>query len=249
MSILWEINRSLILASRLLLAAGVAVAEPVILEQVRLIDPDHGSVSDPVDLGVLHGAITPLAELPAGAKRVSTAGLYVIPGLAEMHAHVPPMRAGEQQIADVMILYLAHGITTIRGMLGESGHLVLREQLAAPHEAGAVILLGADAPQIFNVPGDSVHHELEIYVEVGMSPAEALATGTTNVARYLNQAERHGCLVAGCVADLVVLRSNPLEDISNAREIEGVMRAGRWFDRAELDELLDGVARRAAGKP
>jgi hypothetical protein len=47
-----------------------------------------------------------------------------MPGLAEMHAHVPPMRVGEQQVHDTLFLYLAHGITTIRGMLGETGHLV-----------------------------------------------------------------------------------------------------------------------------
>jgi imidazolonepropionase-like amidohydrolase len=125
---------------------------------------------------------------------------------------------------------------------------IRRALIRALHEAGAPILLGADAPQILNVPGDAIHHELEIYVEIGLSPAEALATGTTHIARYLNQSA-HGCLEPGCVADLVLLGANPLEDIRHARNIEGVMRAGRWFDRAKLDELLDGVAERAAGHP
>ena len=439
--------------SVLFLLAGTAIADrPVIFEQVRLVDPDSGTVSDPLDLAVHHGAITSPADVPGQADRVAGAGFYLMPGLAEMHAHVPPMRAGQQQIEDVLVLYLAHGITTIRGMLGESGHLVLRERLAsgeligprlltsgpsfnastvaspaaaadkaraqaeagydllklhpglwpdafqaiaataealgidysghisvavgldrvltsgqgsidhldgygqklvpadhplhgtdpglfavnlvaamdadripdlarrtaeagianvptqsllenwaiadveallarpamrwmpeatqqqwqdsltrirsqipegmaerfiairrelirALHDAGAIILLGADAPQIFNVPGDAIHHELEIYVEIGMSPAAALATGTTAVARYLGQAGRHGCLAPGCVADLVLLRANPLEDIRNSREIEGVMRAGHWFSRQSLDTLLQEVEQRAAGKP
>ena len=82
-----------------------------------------------------------------------------------------------------------------------------------------------------------------------MSPAEALVTGTTAVARYLGQGDRYGCLHTGCVADLVLLRANPLEDIRHVRQIEGVMRAGHWFDRARLDALLAGVEQRAAGKP
>jgi hypothetical protein len=120
--------------------------------------------------------------------------------------------------------------------------------IGALHEAGALLLLGADAPQILNVPGDAVHHELQSYVASGLSPAQALATGTINVARYLDQAGRYGCLQPGCVADLVLLNANPLEDIRNSREIEGVMRAGRWFNRASLDQMLEEVAARAAGK-
>ncbi|AKS42833.1 amidohydrolase family protein [Wenzhouxiangella marina] len=122
---------------------------------------------------------------------------------------------------------------------------VRRALILALHRAGATILLGADAPQILNVPGDAVHHELELYVAAGLSPAEALATGTTRVADYLGQSA-HGCLQPGCVADLVLLTANPLADIHHSRSIQGVMRAGRWYDRAALDEMLEDVARRAA---
>ncbi|MFU8831642.1 MAG: amidohydrolase family protein [Wenzhouxiangella sp.] len=423
-----------------------AMAETLVFENVRLVDADGNTVGEPTRLAVRDGFIVK-ADVVDQPDQVIEAGGYLIPGLAEMHAHVPPMRIGEQQVHDTLLLYLAHGITTIRGMLGETGHLVLRQQLAngeipgprlitsgpsfngnsvsspdaaramvraqveagydllklhpglwpeafqaisrtadrlgidysghistavgldrvlatnqgsidhldgygqklvpedhelygtdpglfainlvggmdaslipelarrtaeagianvptqslienwasgdidalmaresmrwipaetarqwreraeqirqqypeeagerfvdirrqliaALHEAGAVILLGADAPQILNVPGDAIHHELEIYVAAGMSPAEALATGTTNVARYLDQ-PAYGCLEAGCVADLVLLRANPLADINHTRQIEGVMRAGRWYDRAKLDELLEAVAERA----
>ncbi|MFW5816725.1 MAG: amidohydrolase family protein, partial [Wenzhouxiangella sp.] len=126
---------------------------------------------------------------------------------------------------------------------------IRRALIAALHEAGAVLLLGADAPQILNIPGDAIHHELETYVASGLSPAAALATGTINVARYLDQAERYGCLKPGCIADLVLLEANPLDDIRNSRKIEGVMRAGRWFDRETLDRMLEEVAARATGKP
>lgn len=423
-------------------------AQTVIFEDVRLIDIDSGQVSAPARLGVSNGFIVDADGISDPDHVIDTGG-YLIPGLAEMHAHVPPMRTGEQRVHDTLFLYLAHGITTIRGMLGESGHLELRQQLAngevqgprlitsgpsfngnsvsspdsaramaraqaeagydllklhpglwpgafqaitetadalgidysghistavgldrvlasrqgsidhldgygqklvpedhplygtdpglfavnlvdgmdpelipdlarrtaeagtanvptqslienwatgdidelmtrdqmrwiptetaeqwrqraeqiraqypgdagqrfvdirrqlisALHEAGAVILLGADAPQILQVPGDAIHHELEIYVQSGMSPAEALATGTTNIARYLGQSA-HGCMTLGCVADLVLLAENPLEDIRHSRSIQGVMRAGQWFDREHLDTELEAIAERAGG--
>ena len=437
------------LLTALLLATALPVAAQTILfENVRLIDPDSDQPGEPTRLAVQDGFIVAADSIGEPDLRIHHEG-FLMAGLAEMHAHVPPMRLGQQQVHDTLFLYLAHGITTIRGMLGETGHLVLRQQLAngdiagprlitsgpsfngnsvsspdaaramvraqaeagydllklhpglwpaafhaiaetadalgidysghvstavgldrtlasnqgsidhldgygqklvpedhplfgtepglfavnlvdgmdesliaelarrtaeagianvptqslienwavgdidalmnreqmrwippetaqqwreraeqirqqypgdagqrfvdirrqligALHEAGALILLGADAPQILQVPGDAIHHELEIYVASGLSPAEALATGTTHIARYLNQ-PAHGCLEAGCVADLVLLEANPLDDIRNSRTIQGVMRAGEWFDRERLDTELDAIAERASG--
>ncbi|QOC21848.1 amidohydrolase family protein [Wenzhouxiangella sp. AB-CW3] len=121
---------------------------------------------------------------------------------------------------------------------------IRRQLLAELHEAGAGILLGADAPQIMNVPGHAVHEELALYVAAGLSPAEALATGTVNVAMFFGQSG-HGCLEPGCVADLVLLEANPLEDIGHTETIRGVMRAGEWFDRERLDSMLEAIAERA----
>jgi len=121
---------------------------------------------------------------------------------------------------------------------------VRRALIKSLQSSGAGVLLGADAPQIMNVPGDALHHELEIYVEAGLSPAEALATGTVNVAEFQGQSAS-GCLRPGCVADLVLLAADPLEDIENVRRIRGVMRAGEWFDRERLDVMLSDVESRA----
>jgi hypothetical protein len=121
---------------------------------------------------------------------------------------------------------------------------VRRELIRALHAAGAELLLGADAPQIMNVPGDALHHELELMVAAGLTPAEALATGTSQVARFFKDPAM-GCLRAGCNADAVLLARNPLEDISAVRSIQAVMRAGRWLDRNELNARLEGIAARA----
>jgi len=124
--------------------------------------------------------------------------------------------------------------------------IALRRQLIRDmHAAGVPILLASDAPQVFNVPGDSALAELGIYVDSGLSPRDALATGTVNPARFYSAEDTFGSIREGLEADLVLLAGNPLEDIANVRRIEGVMVRGRWLDRAELDRLLEDLATRA----
>lgn len=113
---------------------------------------------------------------------------------------------------------------------------IRRSLVLALHRAGAGILLGSDAPQIFNVPGFSLHRELELMVAAGLTPFEALRAGTTNVAQFLGL--RTGVIETGYEADLVMLDSNPLEEIASTRRIHGVMLRGAWHSRAEIDALL-----------
>lgn len=118
-----------------------------------------------------------------------------------------------------------------------------RALIASLHEAQAGLLLGSDAPQIMNVPGFSVHHELAFLVDAGLTPLEALRTGTVDVARFLGETDR-GEVAAGHLADLVLLAANPAEDIAATAGVRGVMRAGRWYSRAELDALLADIRTR-----
>ena len=108
---------------------------------------------------------------------------------------------------------------------------------------GAGLLLGSDSPQIFNVPGFAIHRELEYLVDAGLTPFEALQTGTANPAIFFGQANEFGVVKTGARADLILLDANPLEDITNTRRIHGVMVGGRWLPRSELDDLLDSLAR------
>ena len=75
-------------------------------------------------------AVGPAASVsvPAGARRVDGRGKWLTPGLAEMHGHVPPPSAPAQTTQDVLFLYVANGITTVRGMLGAPGQLELRRR-------------------------------------------------------------------------------------------------------------------------
>jgi len=99
------------------------------------------------------------------------------------------------------------------------------------------LLLGCDAPQIFNVPGFSTHNELAYLVDCGLTPYQALKTGTVNVANYL-ALENAGIIRVGAVADLVLVNGNPLTDIKNTQSIAGVFLNGKWLSKVEIDSGL-----------
>ena len=120
---------------------------------------------------------------------------------------------------------------------------IRRQVIHALHAAGAGLLLGSDAPQRFNVPGFALHRELEFLVAAGLTPYEALRTGTVNAAEFFGAADRRGTVAVGKVADLVLLDQNPLEDVSHSKRVHGTMVRGRWLSRAELDRLLAGAVR------
>jgi imidazolonepropionase-like amidohydrolase len=119
-----------------------------------------------------------------------------------------------------------------------------QELIRELHSAGAGLLLGSDSPQIFNVPGFALHHELQMLVDAGLSPFEALRTGTANPAAFLAD-ESFGTIVKGKVADLMLLDASPLEAIANSRRIHGVMVRGQWLSRSDLDDMLQPFERQA----
>jgi imidazolonepropionase-like amidohydrolase len=117
-----------------------------------------------------------------------------------------------------------------------------QELLKTMSDAGVLILMGTDAPQIFSVPGFSLHRELPLMVESGMTPYEVLRTGTVNVAAYLRTTQDAGTIAVGKNADLLLLDANPLEDIDAIMRNSGVMFDGRWLAPQLIAERLDAIA-------
>jgi Amidohydrolase family len=107
------------------------------------------------------------------------------------------------------------------------------------NRAGVKILAGTDGPGIGRLTvGFGLHHELELLVQAGLKPIEALQGATINAARALRKENEIGSLEAGKFADMVILNADPLSDILNTTRIDSVLLRGRVFDRARLDATL-----------
>lgn len=114
-----------------------------------------------------------------------------------------------------------------------------RRMVAALHEAGAGILLGTDAAQAYHIPGFSIHEELAYLVEAGLSPYEAIETGTRNPAEAMGKSGEFGTIETGKRADLILLNANPLDDVGNIQKRVGVMMRGHWLTEEQLHSMLD----------
>lgn len=93
---------------------------------------------------------------------------------------------------------------------------------------GVPIGAGTDTPIGLGIPGYSLHTELELLVQGGMTPQQALYAATVTPASFFNIENEVGQISAGMRADLVLLRNNPLADIQHTRGIEAVMLDGEW---------------------
>jgi len=103
-------------------------------------------------------------------------------------------------------------------------------------------MAGTDAaPGVYIMPGFSLHDELANLVEAGFTPMEALQAATSNPAKFLGIESSLGSIEPGKIADLVLLRADPLVDIQNTQKISAVIANGRTFDRESLDNLLKQV--------
>jgi len=109
------------------------------------------------------------------------------------------------------------------------------------HGAGIPLLIGTDLSVPGVIPGFSVHQEMEIWQGAGIPAADVLRSATLVPAQFAGVDDRLGTLEVRKVASMVLLRANPLEDISNTREVEGVFLRGAYFNRAALDGLLQEV--------
>jgi len=107
------------------------------------------------------------------------------------------------------------------------------------NEAGVPLMAGTDLSVPGVIPGFSLHDELAIWQDAGIPAADVLRSATLVPAQFMGLGDRLGSLAEGKTASVVLLRANPLDDVRNAREIEGVFLRGRYFDRDALDRMLE----------
>jgi len=117
-----------------------------------------------------------------------------------------------------------------------------RRILKALQTAGCPIAFGTDSPQLYSVPGFSIHREMRSMAAAGLTPQQILASGTRNAARYFGAEQEFGSVAAGQRADLILLNGNPLTDLANVGRRAGVMVNGRWLPEAEIQARLERIA-------
>jgi imidazolonepropionase-like amidohydrolase len=121
--------------------------------------------------------------------------------------------------------------------------LALRRRiLKALQTAGCPIAFGTDSPQLYSVPGFSIHREMRSMAAAGLTPQQILVSGTRNAARYFGAEQEFGSVAPGQRADLILLNGNPLTDLANVGRRVGVMVNGRWLPEAEIQARLERIA-------
>jgi imidazolonepropionase-like amidohydrolase len=201
--------------------------------------------------GMFVGHRADVSRIPSLMKALKEKNIWVVPTQSLAEKWFSPTYNAESFRNDPNSKYMApqtveQWITTKKNLLAnplynsaniESLIRLRRQLILECQKNGVGLLLGCDAPQVFNVPGFSTHQELVYLVESGLTPYQALRTGTVNVARYL-KLDDSGVIRTGAVADLVLVNGNPLTDITQTQNISGVMLNGKWLSKAEIDSGL-----------
>jgi imidazolonepropionase-like amidohydrolase len=242
------------------LNAGYASIDHFDMYMEALVDPEIVASRQ----GGLFGyALAPYANeerIPEIARRTREAGVWVVPTETIMHSalvvDIDNPRGDFPEFRYMPGEVVGNWINSVRNRRANPNHsqeaaeacIRIRLQLIkALHDAGAGLLLGSDAPQWFNVPGFSLHREMEVMAQAGLTPYEVLRTGTVHPAIYFGEEATSGQVAEGMRADLILLDANPLEDLANAGRIAGVIRDGRWLAREEIERRLAEIARRRGG--
>ncbi len=194
------------------------------------------------------------SRLPGLVAAVKAAGVAIVPTERFFEAV-----AGDEPVAQLLARPDVHYVpeAMVRGWVTSTNQIrndnprdarqkfiaVRRRVLKALFDGGVPILLGSDSPQLWNAPGFSLTGELESYVAAGLTPYQALSTGTRNIASFLGTLADAGTIQTGRRADLILLDANPLDDIGNVGRRAGVVVAGRWIPRGEIESRLAALAR------
>lgn len=178
------------------------------------------------------------AEAQKAIAFLKTHGTVIDPTVALMEFFTattakPPasFEPGINKIAPELVEQLAGaGPPSDRSAMMEKSLAKDLEIIGALHRAGIPIVAGTDQ----TVPGHSLHRELELYVRAGFTPMEAIQAATIVPARVMHIEKEVGTVEPGKRADLIVIEGDPLADVSNTRNVDFVITAGKMYNAADL---------------
>lgn len=191
------------------------------------------------------------ADLQKAVDLVGQSGVWLVPteALFELFGLAPSY--ADLKDREELKYVNARTLQSWRNRLGQFNRNLVavenrRKVLKALSDAGARIVMGSDAPQLFSVPGFSILREIEAMQTAGLSAEAILISGTRAPGIYFADKDRFGIIAAGARADAILLDANPLEDIMNVGKQSGVMVQGRWYSKAFIDARLEDLAKRMA---
>lgn len=165
--------------------------------------------------------------------------MILLPDVAEVRDH-PDNDLVPHRLRDFWPVYLQRTGCPQGGPLEDRRRefAKFQELTGKLHQAGVPLLVGTDAPEPQVTPGFALHQELELLVESGLTPADALCAATLNNATALGQQARLGSIEPGKLADIVLLDANPLADIRHTRRVHKVIHLGHACDPDEVLKLI-----------
>lgn len=191
------------------------------------------------------------SKIPALVKSIKEAGIFVTPTNYFFFSSFADSISKEQYMARPDFEYIPTKIKEERWEIRDhywknpppsasrKKYIDLRNKMVFElNEAGVKLMAGSDSPEWFNVQGFSMHDELETFARSGLSPYSILETVTLNPATYLGLNKTKGTIEVGKDADLILLDKNPLDNISNTRSINTVIKGSTTLEKEELVKLL-----------
>jgi imidazolonepropionase-like amidohydrolase len=183
-------------------------------------------------------------ELHGVYQRIRASGMTLCPTVVTFKTltNIDPFRNGNFPRSE----YISQGVTDLwKSMWTQQQNLPdfiwqnWMRMVIDLNKAGVPLMIGTDLMLPGIIPGYSVHEEMVIWQEAGIPAADVLRSATLVPAQFMGLEDRLGSIREGKTASMVLVRANPLEDISSAQQIESVFLRGRYFSREDLDQLLD----------
>ncbi len=238
------------------LAESLAAGQKMIghAEEITYNPPFHVRNSDPNEPFELDPQ-----EIPQVVEMMSRNRAWLIPTLEAFQTIIDQIEDLEELLSREPMRYISEQVKRTFGWLPPHNDRIRR--LSAPltrkrlrlgfefqkrlvlelQRGGVGLLAGTDVILPGIVPGFSLHDELQNFVDLGLPPYQALKTATQNPAGFLGKTREFGTVAVERRADLVLLEGNPLDRISEVRNIAGVMVRGRWIPKSEIEEQLVGL--------
>ncbi len=191
-------------------------------------------------------------DLLLAYQRLCASGLTICPTVVvfKVGTQMAAIKAGHLQGSEYVspaILSVWSSLWSSQSDLPDFIWKTWAQMVVGLNRAGVPLMVGTDLMVPGILPGISVHEEMVIWQEAGIPPAEVLRGATTVPVHFMGLGDRLGTVTEGKQASMLLVRGNPLEDIRNAQQVEGVFLRGRYLSRGDLDRLLDEAKELARG--